>query len=106
MNLPRRSEKKRCEWWTLQSALAHFATHTGTTQSQDHIKPLHWYSACRLVIEGGFEPTEIMPRPPFRVRETKGRRILEYDPKEAGGGERTVLGGLKTKDIDVVVVKE
>ena len=26
------------------------------TQSQEHIKPLHWHIACRLVIEGGFHP--------------------------------------------------
>jgi len=32
--------------------------------------------------------------------------VLRYDPSLAGGGERTVLGGLKTKSIDVVAVKE
>ena len=56
-----------CEWWSLRSALAHFVTFRGSTQSQRHIKPLHWYVACRLVVEGGFDPSEIVPRPPFRV---------------------------------------
>ena len=51
-----------CEWQSLRSALAHFATFRGSTQSQRHIKPLHWYVACRLVVEGGFEPEEIVPR--------------------------------------------
>ena len=61
-----------CEWWSLRSALARFATFTGSTQSQRHIKPLHWYVACRLVVEGGFDPDEIVPRPPFRRRQATG----------------------------------
>jgi len=90
----------------LSEALDHFAKYSGRTQSQQHIKPLHWHIACRLVLEGGFQPQEITPRPPF-VAMTRGRsRILIYDPKVATGGETTVLGGLKTKNVDVVVTKE
>ena len=95
-----------CEWVSRGSALAHFVEFTGSTQSQRHIRPLHWYVACRLVVEGGFDPDEIMPRPPFRV-EPRGRPpVLIHDPELGGGGERTVYGGLKTKDVDVVVTKE
>ncbi|HXE52411.1 MAG TPA: hypothetical protein VN541_05315, partial [Tepidisphaeraceae bacterium] len=39
------------------------------TQSARHIKPLHWHITSRLVIEGGFRPEEITPRPPFIVRQ-------------------------------------
>jgi hypothetical protein len=88
-----------------QSALSTFATYEGATQSQLHIKPLHWYVACRLVLEGGFMPEEITPRPPFRVQRRNGWQV-SYDPAVASGGERTLLGGLKTKDVDVVIVKE
>ena len=95
-----------CEWWSLRSALAHFVTFRGSTQSQRHIKPLHWYVACRLVVEGGFDPDEIMPRPPFRVTRKAGQLVLVHDPSAGGGGERTVYGGLKTKSVDVVVTKE
>ena len=95
-----------CEWWSLRSALAHFVTFTGSTQSQRHIKPLHWYVACRLVVEGGFHPDEIVPRPPFRVPRKGKQLTLIYDPSVGGGGERTVYGGLKTKSVDVVVTKE
>lgn len=95
-----------CEWWSLRSALAHFVTFRGSTQSQRHIKPLHWYVACRLVVEGGFDPDEIMPRPPFRVTRKAGQLALVHDPSAGGGGERTVYGGLKTKSVDVVVTKE
>ena len=97
-----------CEWMSLRSALAHFVEFRGATQSQEHIKPLHWYVACRLVVEGGFNPDEVMPRPPFRVgkRKRKGRAVLVYEPGSGGTGERTVYGGLKTKDVDVVVTKE
>lgn len=95
-----------CEWLSLRSALAHFATFRGSTQSQRHIKPIHWYVACRLVVEGGFDPDEIVPRPPFRVNRQSGRLLLAHDPSMGGSGERTVYGGLKTKNVDVVVTKE
>ena len=67
---------------------------------------MHWYTACRLVVEGGFHPDEITPRPPFKTEQFRGRKnILVYDSSSAGGGEQTVLGGLKTKNVDVVVNK-
>ncbi|MFK8250214.1 hypothetical protein [Ancylobacter terrae] len=96
---------KTCQWTSQRDALAHFASYEGATQSQQHIKPLHWYVACRLVIEGGFRPEEITPRPPFRVTKRQGKWHLAYDPALAEGGEATVLGGLKTKNVDVVVNK-
>jgi hypothetical protein len=63
-----------------------------------------------LVLEGGFLPEEIMPRPPFQARKAAGKGlrgvyILDHDESLGGTGERTVLGGLKTKSIDVVVSK-
>ncbi|HLL90957.1 MAG TPA: hypothetical protein VK324_16775 [Tepidisphaeraceae bacterium] len=80
------------------------------TQSARHIKPLHWYIANRLVIEGGFRPEEITPRPPFRIETTGSggsrRHRLVHDASGAGSGEQTVLGGVKTKQVDVVVAKE
>lgn len=94
-----------CRLVSLQSALNTFATYEGPTQSQAHIKPLHWYTACRLVLEGGFMPEEITPRPPFRAQRRNGWQ-LTYDPDAALGGERTILGGLKTKNVDVVIVKD
>ena len=33
-------------------AFRHFAEFEGRTQSQAHIKPLHEYVTCRLVLEG------------------------------------------------------
>ena len=95
-----------CEWTSLSSALAHFVEFRGSTQSQRHIKPLHWYVACRLVVEGGFHPDDIVPRPPFRVDGHSKRPVLVHDPDLGGTGERTVYGGLKTKDVDVVVTKD
>ena len=96
----------RCQWIGLREALSKFVE-TTRTQSSEHIKPLHWYVACRLVLEGGFLPTDITPRPPFRV-ESHPRQPpkLHFDEQLAGAGEQTVLGGLKTKDVDVVVAKE
>ena len=86
-------------------ALRHFAVYDGRTQSQQHIKPLHWYVACRLVLEGGFRPEELTPRPPFDLVRRGGRNVLHFDPSKATGGEATVFGGLKTKNVDVVVTK-
>jgi hypothetical protein len=73
------------------------------TQSAAHIRRMHWYVACRLVLEGGFDPATIKPHPPMRV-ERKGKSLLlHHDPSVASGSEATVFGGLKTKDVDVVV---
>jgi hypothetical protein len=107
---PRSSSKSItsvCQWIDLHSALKHYATSAEKTESQEHIKPLHWYVACRLVLEGGFRPDDIVPHPPFTVleRKRKGRHVVQFDQSKATGGERTVLGGLKTKNVDVVVTK-
>ena len=101
------STNNRCQRLTLGEALSAFASSGQPTQSQRHIKPLHWYVACRLVVEGGFHPDEIVPRPPFAVRTVgRGKSLrLEYDAALGGTGESTILGGLKAKDIDVVVSK-
>ena len=34
-----------CEWVSLRSALAHFVTFRGSTQSQRHIKPLRFFGS-------------------------------------------------------------
>lgn len=105
--MPSEGSNKVCRWTTQTEALSAFADFTGKTQSASHIKPLHWYVACRLVLEGGFDPDDITPRPPFRVERRSGKPpLLHYDESIAGGGERTVLGGLKTKNVDVVVTRE
>jgi hypothetical protein len=88
---------RTCSWVSLAQALAHFAAFPGATEGQEHIKPLHWYVACRLAIEGGFLPDEITPRPPFAVQRTRSGLALRYDPTVAGGGERTVLGGSRRR---------
>jgi hypothetical protein len=60
-----------------------------------------------LVIEGGFSPDAVTPQPPLRVavvgRGKNRRHRLHSDGESAGTHEQTVLGGLKTKDVDVVV---
>ncbi|MBX9601292.1 MAG: hypothetical protein K2X35_09815 [Bryobacteraceae bacterium] len=66
---------------------------------------MHWYVACRLVLEGGFHPDEINPHPPFAVTKDRRGKMLVYDPQSATGTEGTILGGLKTKNVDVVVTK-
>ena len=96
---------RTCQWVNRFGALRHFVVYDGPTQSQQHIKPLHWYVACRLVLEGGFHPDEIKPRSPFTVSRRRGPYILHFDPTTSTGGEATVLGGLKTKNVDVVINK-
>lgn len=98
--------QRTCQWVNRHDALSHFASYSGRTQSQQHIKPLHWYVACRLVVEGGFHPDEIKPRPPFSVVKRGRRHLLEFDETRATGAEATILGGLKTKSVDIVVNKE
>lgn len=88
----------------LDAALAQFSA-VLETQAQRHIKPLHQHIAIRLVIEGGFDPDEITPHPPLRVEGSAGRLRLSFDEHAQRENEQTVLGGLKTKAIDVVVTK-
>jgi hypothetical protein len=88
----------------LRDALIPFAQATAT-QGQEHIKPLHEHIALRLVIEGGFLPEEITPRPPLRSVKTRGAWFLEHAPEAQSSSELTVFGGMKTKKVDVVVSK-
>ena len=102
----RRLWNRRLRPYLLSDNVRRLYQEIAARKSQQHIKPLHWYVACRLVLEGGFHPDEIKPRPPFRVA-TKGRRhLLEFDEASATGSEATILGGLKTKNVDIVVNKE
>ena len=96
-------KRKPGDWVTLEDALRTFVLAEEGTQGSSHIDPMHWHVACRLVVEGGFHPDWIKPRPPFVVKKKAGRSFLHYEASAARAGEATVLGGLKTKNIDVVV---
>jgi len=100
---------KVCNWRGTEETFHHLATSREKTQSQKVVKPIHWYIACRLVLEGGFLPEEITPRPPFvatkKKKKDQTRWLLSYDQSAATGSEANVLGGLKTKAVDVVVEK-
>ena len=56
-----------CAWVSLEMALKAFVLDSAGLLSSLHIKPLHWYETCRLVIAGGLRPDEITPRPPFMI---------------------------------------
>lgn len=103
MPRPSRRTAEVPTWTTLKDALKTFAGCEQKTQSQRHIKPLHWYTASRLVVEGGLRPEFTTPRPPFKVVESGGEFLLDFDPAVAMPGEHTLFGGLKTKDVDVTV---
>ena len=103
--MPSNDENTMRQWVSGADALSHFSAYEGLTQSQQHIKPLHWHVACRLVLEGGFRPDELKPRPPFKLVHRGRANILEIDLAHASSSEATVLGGLKTKKVDVVVAK-
>src|SRR5690349_4087252 len=100
------SDPAQCAWVTLRDALSAFVLNLTGHQGQGHIRPLHYYVASRLVVEGGFDPDCITPRPPFLVKSKGSKRILLHEPKSGRSGERTVLGGLKTKAVDVVVTRD
>jgi len=91
------------QYLNLQDAMK--ACVEGTTQSQAHIKPLHRHFAMRLVIEGGFFPDEITPCPPFTHERRKKENLLLWNEAIGSKSERTVIGGVKTKQIDIVVTK-
>lgn len=92
------------EFLHIREALQVFAS-AESHQSQEHIKPTHRHVAVRLVVEGGFLPDEVTPHPPLAAKRIGSHWSLEYDPGSETSGELTVFGGMKTKQIDVVVLK-
>ena len=90
------------ELTSLKDALARFAS-PDPGQSSEHLRSLRWYVACRLVIEGGFDPDWIRPRPPITVEKTEHGSFLHHDPNAAKPGRRPILGGLKAGKPDVTV---
>lgn len=93
------------ELTTMDVALARFHALEGL-RGQHHVKPMHQYVAMRLVVEGGFLPEEISPRPPLRSLKRGSRHALAVDEDASDTREETVLGGLKTKNVDVVAAKD
>jgi len=88
----------------IERAFSAFAA-AEATQGQEHIRPLHRHVALRLVLEGGFFPDEITPHPPLRAERTSAGWSLLLDEQAETKSELTVFGGMKTKQIDVVVSK-
>ena len=72
-------------------------------QSGDLVNSLRWSVASRLVIEGGFDPDWIRPRPPITVDRDRDGLFLSHDPDAARPDRQTVPGGLKEAKPDVTV---
>ena len=79
---------------------------TTSTESGEHITPLHRWLGIRLVLEGGFLPEEISPTPPLRSEYRDGGWRLSFNPSAENKKEQIVLGALKSKRIDIVVGKK
>jgi hypothetical protein len=89
---------------TLEQALAALAVGS-KTQSGQHIKPLHGHCSTRLVVEGGFPPEWMHPRPPMESKAgTNNRYQLIYSKAADNPSEQSVLGGMKYKNVDVTVM--
>jgi len=96
--------KKGIELPTLVESLAHLCG-SAKIQSGQHIKPVNKYCSTRLVLEGGFPPEWVSPRPPLRSKRVNNRIYeLSYDQKAASSSEQSVLGGIKYKTVDLTAV--
>ncbi len=73
------------------------------TQSGDLVGYLRGYVASRLVIEGGFDPDWIRPRPPITVDRNRHGSFLSHDPDAAKPDRRILPGALKAARPDVTV---
>lgn len=67
------------------------------------VSSLRRYVANRLVIEGGFDPDWIWPRPPITVDRARDGLLLSHDPDAANADRLTLPGGLKAAKPDVTV---
>jgi len=75
------------------------------TQSGHHIKLVHAHCSNRLVVEGGFPPEWVHPRPPLASKVGAGNNYgLAYSPDAENSTEQSVLGGMKYKNLDVSVL--
>ncbi len=74
-----------------------------SARSADLVDSLRWYVASRLVIEGGFDPDRIRPRPPITVDRNRHGSFLSHDPDAAKPDRRTLPGALKAARLDVTV---
>lgn len=89
---------------TLEQALAALCG-SSKTQSGQHIRPVHGHCSTRLVVEGGFPPEWMHPRPPMESKAgTNNRYRLSYSKAAENSSEQPVLGGMKYKNVDVTVV--
>ena len=88
---------------SLRQAITRFASSDLDGPPGERIGALQRHVACRLVIEGGFQPGRIRPRPPISVERNPRGAFLHHDPDAAKPGRRTLLGGLTTRKVDVVV---
>ena len=76
-----------------------------STQSQAHIKPVHNHLSPRLVLEGGFLPEWVHPKPPYRAKhKTNFEHGLKCVTGQPDASELRILGGIKAKNLDVTVV--
>ncbi len=67
------------------------------------VNSLRRYVANRLVIEGGFDPDWIWPRPPITVDRDRDGLLLSHDPDAANADRLTLPGALKAAKPDVTV---
>ncbi|MGO9268272.1 MAG: hypothetical protein ACLQBA_25865, partial [Candidatus Binataceae bacterium] len=75
------------------------------TQSGQHIKLVHAHCSDRLVVEGGFPPGWIHPRPAMASKAGPGNAYgLAYSEEAKSSTEQSVLGGMKYKNLDVAVL--
>ena len=87
----------------LREAVTRFALADPNDRPGERIRALRRYVACRLVIEGGFHPDRIRPRPPICEERNRRGVLLRHDADAANPGRRTLLGGLTTRRVDVTV---
>ena len=73
------------------------------TQPGQLVSSLRRYVANRLVIEGGFDPDWIWPRPPIAVDRDRDGLLLSYDPGAANADRLTLPGALQAAKPDVTV---
>src|SRR5208337_4798989 len=89
---------------TLEQALVALGG-SAKTQSGLHIRPFHGHCSSRLLLEGGFPPEWMHPRPAMASKACSNNRYaLSYSKAAENPTEQSVLGGMKYKNVDVTVL--
>ena len=94
-----------CQWLTLTEALKAFVLGLPSHQSARHIKRMHWYVACRLVLEGGLDDLRLVTSSESECVQFSGATNEQFSPgvdtkERRGNDSSSTMNPPRVADLD------